>query len=153
MFRKKHKIEMPEISFEDYWAHKVIDEEIIKVNEEARKRLIEGDFILDSRYAPFNARGLESAFSVFLTCHIDMRASRNLLKKEYAKKEFKEVVANLRSRETEELRRGQELYGKYFGGVFDYRNEKHYNIVFDTAFLPVEEEVDIILKKIRHRQQ
>ena len=155
MFRKKHEvwaIGRPEITFENYWANHVTDKEIFQINEEARKSLIKGRLILDSRYAPVNAKGLENTFLLFLTCPVEIRAERHKNKKQYLGKNEDEIIEHLNMREQEELRRGQELYGKVFGGTFDYRNEKLYNLTIDTSKLFPNQEAELILKEMNTRQ-
>ncbi len=127
-----------ENDFDHWWAHKVSDETIRKVNIEATERLSKGSYILDSRYALHNAQGLPNVAVIYLTAPLKVRGQRALNAGRYPHVLLSGaggVMDILYRRSQEEFRRGLELYN------FDYRDLKEYDLVLNTNRLTLEQEV------------
>ena len=154
LFRERYKfwrgenLSRENIKFEEYWAKHVKDEDIREVNNEAGELLKKGKMILDSRYAAVNAKDINSTLLIFLTCSLETRINRSLLK--YRDKSPDEICSILLEREQDECRRGQELYGNLFGGEYDYRDPEFYHLVLNTdaGKLSIDEEVKLILSAL-----
>jgi len=136
--------------FEDYWSQVVTQEDVFGINETARGLLEKGKIIVGSRYAAFNAKGIDSAFKLFVSAPLSIRAVRAREIGKYGGKGLGEIERMLNSREAEEIRRGNESYGECFeGGRFDFTDGGHYDLVLDSSELSVSEEVDRVFEFVK----
>ncbi len=140
-WKRKNPIRMaPEGDFDWWWANRVSNAEIRDINTRAALKLAQGNVILDSRYAPNNAKGLSTVALAFLTASLDIRAER-------AKNRYGDlpllgrggVTDQLHQRAQEEYRRGKELYN------LDYRDPSGYHLVLNSGLLTIAEEVSLVL--------
>ncbi len=126
-----------ENDFDYWWAHTVSNEIIRKVNLDATDRLVKGNYILDSRYAIQNVKGLSNVAVIYLTAPLEVRAQRAIDSGRYPGISLHGaggVMEILHRRSQEEYRRGFELYG------FDYRDLRNYDIILNTGRLTIEQE-------------
>lgn len=154
ILRKKYvswKLRNPDknVSFEEFYANRnlITYKEIAKLNETAKKRISQEKVILDSRFPSINCEGVNSVLKVFITAPIKVRAERSKIDKTYSGT-TEEISSLIKRREYEEAKLGNELYGSLFPEGFDYRDRKHYDLILDTSKLTLDEEVDLILKKL-----
>lgn len=160
LLRERHKDwqqqsqQNEQINFEQYFREHVTNEDIFKVNDDARELLRQGNIILDSRYVAVNAHELPSVFRVFLEAPLDVRAKR--IQKKNPGVPTEEIIfgeRGLATREADEVIRGQ-IYTPMFDSFFDYRDTKHYRnndgepFIIDTSEMSVDEEVEKILASI-----
>lgn len=133
------------ISFEEYWGRGFFtNDDILKVNEEAREMVSKGNMILDSRYLAVNCKDLNNVATFFLTADIDIRVERVKNSKEYLGKNEKEIRLILENRERDELKRGQEIYAGVFNGNYDYRDPKRFHLLINTGMMSIEQEVEVV---------
>ena len=130
-------------SFADYLARGLEDDEIIILNNEARALAKKGNCLLDSRYAVENCRQI-NALLVFLTAPLEIRAER---KARGDKIRIAEIRADLNKRADWELETGLRLFG------YDYNDMSRYNLVLYTDKLTLEEEVDVIVKRLKENHE
>jgi cytidylate kinase len=129
-----------ERDFDWWWAHRVSNEDIRDINTRATLKLAQGNVILDSRYAPNNAKRLSNVALVFLAAPLDIRAER--AQKRYGGLPLLGrggVTDQLHQRAQEEYRRGKELYH------LDYRDPSGYHLVLNSGLLTIDEEVSLVL--------
>lgn len=137
IFRRRWIEKYPDrkISFEDYWRQ-VADEEIVKLNVEARDAFSKKNIIGDSRYTIY-LRDLP-IFLVFMSADIDVRATRAFGLEKYGGKSIEEIKSILARRESDEMAVAKKLFG------YDYRESHYYDLVINSGRLTVEEEIAVI---------
>lgn len=129
-----------EVSFEEFWGHTTIQDNM-KVNREAKALFESGTVIADTRYPSLLNR--DKCILIFVKADINIRAERAAAHRaDYSGKSIGEVKAILRKREDDEARMGMDLFG------VDYRNERFYHLVIDSALLTPREEFWKVKKKL-----
>ena len=136
LFREEWKRRHPhgDVSFEAYWRDVSFDTQR-DMNIQARSRAIQGNVILDTRYAICYSD--LPALRVFITADIDTRTLRALNSEKYEGDLFQHVRTILIEQEQDEVKIGRVL----FGIEYDYRNPRHYHLVLDSGTMPLDEEV------------
>lgn len=132
-----------EYTFEEYYKKIVTQKDIEQANDWAREQLLKGSIILDSRFVPVNCIGLTNILKIFVTAPLDIRASR--VSKANTLESYEKIKEHLYTREQSEFEWGNNTYGHLFGGTFDYRHARYYDILIDTGSLTPQEEVNKIL--------
>lgn len=135
-------ISKSENDFDYWWAHNVSDDTIRTVNLEASERLAKGKYILDSRYALQNAKGLSNVVVIYLTAPLHIRGQRALDAGRYPGLHLqgqRGVMDLLNRRSQEESRRGEDLY------QLNYRDLRNYHMALNTNKLTLDEEVGQVL--------
>ncbi len=132
-------------SFEEYWGKGFFtNEEIIRINNNAREKISRGNIILDSRYLAVNCWGLNNVATFFLYADIDIRVERVKKSQEYAGKNEKDIRLILENRERDEFNRGQEIYKNVFNGDYDYRDPRRFHLVINTGMMSIKQEVEVV---------
>ena len=142
----KNNPQMAGVDFPKYWASFVTREEIEDINEEGRDKLKNGKIILDSRYAPVNALGLDTALLVYVFAPLLTRAQRAVGNPLYKKcKTTEEIKRVMEIREGDEVARGRRIYSHLFGGNFDYQNKELYDLTLNAGRLSINEELSAVV--------
>lgn len=132
----KEKYPNGETSFENYWTQ-TTDDENKEMDKYVHEMVQEGHVVGDMRYA-FLHRDPQ-VLIIFTKCDIDTRTKRALEINKYPGKDFAQVKEILEQRERDEVDRGKKLYGE------DYRDEKNYDMAFDTSNSAPEEAIEQIM--------
>ena len=131
-----------EISFEDYWKKSSFEEQK-KINDKARKIISSEKIVGEFRYA-ICCKGLPTLF-VFVKADLKNRAQRALQTKKYPEKSLEDIKQILSGREKDEVEWGKRLFGR----DYDYRDLDHYEIILDSSKLTIEEEFEIVDRKLK----
>ncbi len=127
-WRQEHPNGIP--TFEEYWRS-TSREENIQVNLDAAEIARKGNVIIDTRY-PVGYD--DTVLKIHLTASLDVRASR--AKSSYPGLSHRDIRLLLKQREEDEVRVGQDLFG------IDYREHRHYSMIFSTDSLRPDDIMD-----------
>ena len=105
---------------------------------------IEDNFVVDGRLTAFFIPNAD--LKVFLEADENVRAQRILRDKRQQEKSksLKEIISNIKKRETSEAKR----YKKYY--AVNYLDKRLYNFVVDTTNLSPNQVVQQIIKRLKH---
>ncbi len=141
LFREKWKTLHPDgkVPFETYWRRTGLEENR-SVNEEFRRLVSQGSIIGEGRYF-IDCQGTPTLF-LFVTAPVEIRAARADRKKYSGNPP--QVIDLLRSKEQDEVRMGQTLFG------YDYRDPIQYHLVLNSGMLSVDQEVGLVKKLMQN---
>jgi len=143
---KKQDPKRKVVTFAEYYGSHFTDTDFREINDKAREFLSQGGYVVDSRFAALNCRGLQNTLLVFITAPLEIRAQRafdnNLYGPDHT---LKMIKFDLEDREAKEVARGEAIYR------FDWTDENHYRsaLILDSSKLTVGEEVEKVIRMMQ----
>lgn len=131
----KRRYSKNQISFDDYYR-KISPEWRRKIVDDFTRSLEKGGVVADSSFAP--SADTTSSLMVFITADLNARATRALIRQDYAARSFGQVKHYLIKREEDEFNVGMSVLG------VDYRDPVHYHLVLNSGRLTIMEELEQI---------
>lgn len=137
---KKKGIPLEKTGLSDDTFHRELD---TMIKEKLHK---ETNLIIESWLSGFDAQGIDGVYKIFVACPDDAIRIDRLVNRE--KMTIEEAKEHLRTREEENLKKWEALYG-----TRDIWNPKFYDLIIDTYANGPTETLDIALKAIGYDHQ